>query len=147
MLLAECGQRRCRHPPHGQEELQLHLFALGGQIPQPHRIPKAGLRGYPAPPPPAVAARGPAFVEPLLGQQGGDVLCQRLALRVLEVDGLEQAVEQGAGTRPFREGEDGRGGRLLFLHGDGGLGGHLVVEAGVGQHPLPWPLPWAASPE
>ncbi len=35
VLLAKRGQRRCRHPPHGQEELQLHLLALGDQIPQP----------------------------------------------------------------------------------------------------------------
>ena len=38
VLLAECGQRRCRHPPHGQEELQLHRDD-GGQ-------PALGVAGH-----------------------------------------------------------------------------------------------------
>ena len=143
VLLAECGQRRCRHPPHGQEELQLHLLALGGQIPQPHRLAKARFqRGIEHHLHLLLQHGRPAFVEAILRQQGGDVLRQRLVAGALKVDGLEQAVQQCAGARALREGKDGGLGRLFLLccrqvgSQCGRLGHHLVIEAGIGQDPL-----------
>ncbi|MNP02390.1 hypothetical protein D3C76_942410 [compost metagenome] len=54
-----------------------------------------------------------------------------------EVDGLEQAVQQSAGAGALGEGEDGGLGHLCLLRQRGGrLGRHLVIEAGIGQHPL-----------
>ena len=78
---------------------------------------------------------GPSLRRTLLGQQGGDVLCQRLAPACSKSMVSNRLWSRVPGRAPFGEGEDGRGGRLLFLHGDGGLGGHLVVEAGVASTP------------
>ncbi|MNR13352.1 hypothetical protein D3C85_1297560 [compost metagenome] len=74
------------------------------------------------------------------------MLRQRLASGALEVYGLEQAVEQGAGARPFREGEDGGLGRLLFLRSGRRLGHYLVIEAGVRQDPLAVAVPLGRQP-
>ena len=73
VLLAEGGQRRCRHPPHGQEELQPTCLRSG---PDPAAAPAPQSRS-----PGGIQHRlhlllqhGAQPRRTILGQQGGDVL-------------------------------------------------------------------------